>query len=509
MGKDLESAHHSLSFSEYQGSVTVHEGISKEHQEHHTSLRDLLTILFKHKVKIFLVFVVIVATVTAVTFLIPPTYEAQSTILVKFGREYTYRPEVTDKAPAISVNQEEAINSEIKIMTSGYVIEKVIRTLQVDTVYPDLLRSTSGSTTLLDAAMRRFSKNLKVEVLNKTNVLQVSFQHRDPKIAARAVNLLVDFYKERHFQVYNGPESEFLEKQLVGFEDKLKDSQNNMQNFKQRNMVYSLDEQRGLLLKQRTDLDASLKAVLSHINGMEEKAVALKSRMKELAQREGQYTQTERDKIIVEAKAQLINLRLKERELLNKYPESNRLVGTVRNDIAMMNDFLQQQEQDISSKVKTSNAVYQQTERDSIQTESELKSALAQERTLRQQLVQLDAVISTLDSKEKPLQNLAREITTNDKNYRYYLDRFEEARISNDMTRQKLANLSVIEPARVPAIPIKPNKALNVMVGLVLGAASGLAWALISETTNQGLATPDDAQRRLGIPVLATVGKKG
>ena len=56
------------------------------------NLRDLLTLIFKHKVKIITVFLTVVAVVTAVTFLTAPTYEASSKILVKFGRENVLTP---------------------------------------------------------------------------------------------------------------------------------------------------------------------------------------------------------------------------------------------------------------------------------------------------------------------------------------------------------------------------------------------------------------------------------
>lgn len=509
MQNDIDRAPSNLSvFSEFDRLVSVHEGLPQKRQERQTSLRDFLSIIFKYKRTISSIFVVIFATVTAATFLIPPTYEAQSTILVKFGREYTYRPEVTDKTPVISVNQEEALNSEIKIITSAYLIEKVVRALQVKTIYPDLSAPASSTVPPLDAATRRFKKHLKVEVEKKTNVLEVSFRHRDPKVAAKAVNLLVDFYKERHFQVYNGPESEFLQKQVAAFEEKLKDSQNNLQNFKQKHMVYSLEEQRALLLKQRADLDASLKNTISHINGIEEKAGALGSQLKELSRRDERHTQTERDRIIVEAKAQLLALQMRERDLLTKYPESNRLVVNVRDNIASTNDFLQRQERETSTKVRTSNPVYLQTESQTIQNKAELKAAQAEARTLRQQLASIDGAIEELDRNESQLQNLAREVSTNDKNYRNYLDRFEEARISDDMTRHKLANLSIIEPASIPVLPIRPNKVLNIVIGFILGAASALGYVILAECTSQRLSNAADAQRRLGIPVLATVGLK-
>ena len=71
-----------------------------------------------------------------------------------------------------------------------------------------------------------------------------------------------------------------------------------------------------------------------------------------------------------------------------------------------------------------------------------------------------------------------------------------------------MTNISVIQAASVPAKPIKPRKALNIALGIILGAFSGLGLAFFSEYMNQGLSTPESAERRLGLPVLGTVPYK-
>jgi uncharacterized protein involved in exopolysaccharide biosynthesis len=62
-----------------------------EQQDQGSSIRDLLTVLFKHKAKILVIFLTTVATVTVGSFLLAPTYEAKSSLLVTFGRNI-YRP---------------------------------------------------------------------------------------------------------------------------------------------------------------------------------------------------------------------------------------------------------------------------------------------------------------------------------------------------------------------------------------------------------------------------------
>lgn len=476
--------------------------------EHKAGIKGFLTVLFKHKFKIMAVFVVVVTAVTVATFVIPPTYEAQSTLLVKFGREYIYRPEVTDKAPVVSVNQQEAINSEINIMTSRDLVKKVVTAVGLEQLYPALAKKPLPPRARQEAAIREFADHLAVEVMRKSNVLQVSFRHRDPELAAKCVNLLVGFFQEKHFQVYNGPESQFVATQLSAFEKKLKQSESGVQSFKQRNGVYSLAEQRALLLQQRSELDSALKAVRSRTAGIEKRLHSLNAKMKEIGDTKNRYTQSERDKIIVDARAQLLEKQFKEQELLTKYPENNRLVLRTRKEIALVKEFLKQQEEEIGSKVKTGNSVYQEAEKEAMVAQADLDFELAREKIQRRQLAQIDQEIRALDLKEKELQALQREAATNEKNYRAYLDRFEEARISNDMNKQKLANLSVIQSATPPFQPVKPNKPLNIALGALLGAVSGLGLALACEYASQGVSTPEALEERLGVPVLTSIGLK-
>lgn len=481
------------------------------------SIRDFLTIFFKHRTKILAIFFATVVTVTIGSFLMSPVYEAKSSVLVNVGREYIYRPEAGDRSPSISINQEEAVNSEINIFMSEDLIEGVITSLQVENLYPELshnsfsLLQTMGigtKITPLQAAVIKFKKDLSVEAVKKSSVIEVTYQHKNPQIAARALNMLVELYKGKHFQVHAGSQSSFLEQQLSDHEIKLKQSETDLEQFKQKNRVYSLEEQRSLLLKQRMELDTDLKNTSNRIAELQKKFSSLQSQMKIISNDKSRYTQSDRDKIIIEARAKLLDLQLKEESLLQKYKESNRLVVNVRREIELVTGFLKQQEVAISSKVNSGNAVYQEAERSALQTKADLDSQKAKDSSLRRQLTQVDEDIQSLDLNEQKNKELKREVETNDKNYRTYHDKLEEARISDDMNLQRMSNVSVIQAATIPAQPIKPKKTLNILLGILLGAVSGLGYAFISEYASQGFSTPESVEKRLGLPVLTTISYK-
>jgi uncharacterized protein involved in exopolysaccharide biosynthesis len=106
------------------------------------------------------------------------------------------------------------------------------------------------------------------------------------------------------------------------------------------------------------------------------------------------------------------------------------------------------------------------------------------------------------------MQNLKRELATNEKNFQIYGDKMQEARIIDDMNRLKLANISVIQRAAVPIKPYKSHKKLNVALAILFGALSGIGFAFLSEKNSQGLLTPEIAERRLNLAVIAAIPYK-
>jgi uncharacterized protein involved in exopolysaccharide biosynthesis len=488
------------------------------------TLRDFLAVLFKHKTKILLVFFSIVVTVTVGSFLLLPTYEANSSVLVKFGREYLYSPEVGGRGPEISLSQpnqyqaEEIINSEVEILTSRDLADKVITAIGIEKLYPGLLQPPSWISTLRmyfapkgvavtpkDLAITQFLTHLSAEGIKKSKVMDVRFQHWNPYLAARVVNLLLDYFKEKHLQVYSDPKSSFLEEQLSEYSEKLKTSEDALQGFKQTQGVYSLDEQRNLLLRQRVEMDTAYKGTQNNIRELQEKLRSLKAQSREIAQDGNIYTFSEQGNILTSAKSKLLDLQIKEHELLIKYKADSPPVKDVRKEIQMTKAFLAGQEKDVSSKVRTGNLVFQETEKERIKAEADLRAQEARLASLGPQITRVDGALKNLDMQEKRFQDLKRETATNEHDYLNYKEKWEEARISDDMNRKKMVNISIIQAAVVPAKPVKPKKVRNIALSIILGAVSAVGAAFFSEYLSHTFSTDRDVEQRLGLPVLTSI----
>lgn len=469
----------------------------------------LLTVIFKYKKMIMIISLSIIIAIVSFTLVQKPVYEAKSVILVKMLRDETSRPGMGTDITNMYLNQtqDEMVNTEIQTLTGRDLAEGVIRTLHIDKMYPQVLRVRGGEAAMWEQAVQTFGRGLRVSGVRKSNVITVSFQHNNPVIAAKAVNLLVEEFKDKHLALHSDPQSTFIGIQLEAFERKLKESEKKLQEYKNKNKVFSLDEQRSLLLKQRSEFDSACKITNDNIGELNKKIQSLKTQMKHTADNT-RYTHTERDNIIVSAKSKLLESQLKEQELSRKYTGNNRLVVDAKREVETVNQFLKDQEEGILSKVKTGNPVYQNMEMDLFRSEADLNSQTAKAAALRSQLRQLDKEIASLDMSESAIQNLKRDVAINDKNYKTYADRHEDARISDAMNRQKLSNISIIQGAIPPIDPIKPKKTYNIILGIILGLVAGLTCAFLSENVSQTFSDPESAEKYLQLPVLLTVPHK-
>jgi capsular polysaccharide biosynthesis protein len=73
------------------------------------------------------------------------------------------------------------------------------------------------------------------------------------------------------------------------------------------------------------------------------------------------------------------------------------------------------------------------------------------------------------------------------------------------MDTERMANVSLIEPARPPLKPVSPRVLLNIVLGVFLGGFGGLGLACFVEDLDDSLEWTDDVEECLDVPVLASI----
>lgn len=459
--------------------------IEKQHQPiDFTNIRDLLSVIFKRKYTIIAVFIVVFGGMALYAFFAPRIYEAKSILLVKLGREFMRTSDGTNSNPGLLVQPETIMRSEMSILTSRDLVERVIDTVGVSTLYPALGKKSAARADSEKEAVASFEGDLKVTNIPGSGLIQVAFSHRDPATSARVVNTLVDVFKDKHLDVFGGKTTAFLERQEKALQQRLRESEGNMSAFKLKNKVFSFEEQKTNLIGLLGTLDEKYKAAQNETSELEQKMAFVRS-----------------EKWTIDPPAdtrnQLVALQQKEQGLLEKYTENSRAVYGVRQEIKAVRD-----------SIRKSNEEARQIELG--KTMGQLTLARARAGSIRSQMRQVEGELDALDKHGRELQGLKRETAQLEQNHQIYSRKLEESIIMDDMDRQKMVAVSVVQKATVPAFPKEQRISRSQMVGLGFlgGIAAGIALAIILELMTPGMPTPVSAERTLGVPVLVTVMKK-
>ncbi len=466
-----------------------------------SSLRDFLHVIFKRKNQIILFFAVTVLTVVIGTFMMRPKYEAKAQILVKIGRENLYIPPNSTNSQVINYNQADQVNSEIELLKSRSLAEKVIKTIGLEKIYKNMQYKD---------AVLKFQKSLSVEGIKKSNVIEISFKHEDPEKAALIVNTLANAYLDEHLLVHKNPQSyNFFEDQSQVLKSKLEQSETALETFKKQNNVTDLKEQQKLLLKQIADLHTQLNRTLSDEAETLNRALQIQMQLGKTPETIPQGEEVDHNPYLISSlEARLVELKLKEKELLIKYEPQSRFVKNVEEEIKLLQNKLSEQENKRYGKSTTGlNTTYQRLKEDLLKNQAEGKALSAKKDIQNSQLSDLQYKLEKLNQMDVKLDQLEQSVDVNRQNYRLYLAKFEESRISDAMDNKKMANVTLMQAALIPLKPVSPKVLLNIVLGIFLGGFGGLGLAFFTEYLDDSLGKPEHVEKVLQLPVLASIPK--
>ncbi|MBI4355775.1 MAG: polysaccharide biosynthesis tyrosine autokinase [Candidatus Omnitrophica bacterium] len=193
-----------------------------------------------------------------------------------------------------------------------------------------------------------------------------------------------------------------------------------------------------------------------------------------------------------------------------------------RRESSALRQFLEQQLQEISTRLKQNEEALRNLRANSQATgtglalEAELTAldtqlaALLRQYTeshpnvirVRERIAEINDQIKGLPSSELELARLTRDVELDNGQYRNLTDKLSSARISE---AEKIEDVIQLEPATVPEKPVRPNRPMVRLSGALVGVLLGLVLAFSIEHFDTSLFAIEDIERLLNLPVLGVI----
>ena len=496
------------------------------------SLRDIFSILFRHKWKLTLSFCAVMVIVTLVTFLTPKSFQSDAKIMVRVGRESVTLDPTATTGQVISVGQsrEIEVKSELEILRSRELVEKV-----VDAIGPfaflkgsdeggsafgsdkislsggivELFRRLSPASAAGDRekAILDFVGSLKIEALKNSNIISISFEARNRKLAQESIEKLISFYLDKHINVHRTAGSyEFFTKQTEQFRNSLAQAEETLRQLKNKTGIASLEEQRRILLKRIGNLQHQAESAESALAASKMKVQSMDKTLAELPETSvTQETTGNANQGVDLMRSKLYELQLKEQDLLSRYTEESKAVKEIRRQIAGAKTLLEREEPTRTQVTKGINEAYRQVQLALLSEKAVLSSLQGKGKELQSQRTAARRDLETVNDNEIELAHMQREVNLQEASYRKYYEKLEQARIDQALEIGKISNISVVQPPTYPVKPVRPRTMLNLALGLFFGILGGIGLAFFSDYMDHSFKRAEDVEEKLNLPTLAAI----
>jgi uncharacterized protein involved in exopolysaccharide biosynthesis len=487
---------------------------NKENENHHQfSLRNILIILFRHKLMIIVIFVVTVAVVAVFELSKPDAYISEAKLLVKPGREkISWDASMLGVgSPNISSNSAVDLGSELIILTSGPVIVKVVdaigpEELTVNTV--EVITPQERQQMAIDCVL----ENLIVGVQKGARHINLRFQAENPRIAKKVLDNVIEFYMERRIEVFqNKLAPKFLAEQSEIALSKLEQIEEEFKQFRSKRGIISMEGQKSALLEQISLMVKSMDDINLQMSYKQSNIILLEKKLQEPPDVTEILNNFRSDPVVVSIKQRLVDLKFSESELENRYPDDSRVLIDLRKRISFAEaELLKAQEE--NTELGTggtgidaySRAITLELEN----LQAQLEALLAQKELLKKALKVRNADLVKLANNESMFLRLQRKADTARIEYDQYRDNYTIAKSSAALDADKISNVVVVQPASLPIKPIESKRRKGIALGLVLGLFGSVGIAYVRELLDDSIKSNEEVMKRLELPILASINCK-
>jgi polysaccharide biosynthesis transport protein len=388
------------------------------------------------------------------------------------------------------LDSQEMYQTQFTIVTSDTVMGRAVREmgLQMD---PRFAGSAPPSSNLaMETAINTLRASVTVEPVKNSRLFYIRVEDTDPALATQIARVVAHAYVDHNLEKGVNESSDaalWLGGQVDHYNTELQASENELHEFKEKNELPS------------SSVEEVSKMIRLEMQTYDDALTHTRTKRKELEAREAELAKITIDNVDVLPASELLasaflgSLRIqylaatKDRQelLANGKGENHPQVKAADERISQAKRALVDEVRNIQGAVERDLAVIKRQETgDDTLYEDARKRAV------------------DLNLKELEYHRLDRQRVQNEKMYNSLLERQKEADLAR---RMKVNNVNVIDEAKQPRAPIRPNTIVNLGVGTLIGMILGIALAVAREQMDSSLKTPADVESRLGLTFVGMI----
>jgi len=505
------------------------------------SIGEICYLLFRHKWLILSGLVLGIAATGAVYVLTPSFYRSEAKLLVRYIKETAPMDQegTGDRVISALPRGGNVIGTEVEILTSQALAQQVARSIGVTRIasasmpgprqaFDDwrlkvrarlagitvnqLKAADQGKVPLPLRAVTRISEGLQVNVPKKSNVIRLYFRGPSPDLARDVLDSLVNEYLRRHVEIHSAGRSyEFLSQQTDQLRARLAETESQLRELKAEAGIVSIADAKTTAAGEISELRHAVQEAQTALAASRAKIEIIQASMPASARPQLPILAAgvQKNAKLLDAYDRLRRLREREAHLLGSFTEDSIPLKGIREQVEEIQLVIDTEGATLSvtNVVPVAPGITQSREFAPLISELADSAALhARIEILTKRLAEARNWAKRIEDVEDRIVQLERKKEIDEDNYRYFSRSLEQARIDDALDSSKISNISIVQPATLPARMFRPKLHKNMMLAFLLGIAVGVGLTFTREYfIDHSLKKPAELESSLGAPLLISI----
>jgi succinoglycan biosynthesis transport protein ExoP len=421
-----------------------------------------------------------------------PIYRVRTSIEIQ-GTNFMESKSPTDSSGNYGT-PESYVETQVKLLQSESLLEHVIDKLKLQQQPATGFRaltsrvrrifesSQSANLRKKDDLIRHIQRNLTVRTSGNSRLLEVLYESPDPKGAADFVNTLVSEFieltQEERWKSAEGT-AEWLTNHLNIMKAQLEQSEAQLQDYARTSGLTFTSEKDNLVENELKQTQDELSKAQADRIASQAKFEAAKSKPAD------SLPEVLEDPTMREYRQRLTDLQRQYAELTATLTPEHYKVQRVQAQINELKYNMLIERHNVLRRIS-----------------NEYAAAARREALLSKAQTEQQKVVADQSEKAIHYDTLKRDVDSNRRLYETMLQKVKEASLAAAM---RDSNVLVVDRAKPPLLPYRPDLPMNSAIGLFSGVLLGFGFVMLRERIDRRISAPGDAQVYLDLPELGVI----